>query len=388
MENQKRKICFVITSPVHYSRSKLLLDELKKRGDIDLQIVIGGSAILSRYGDITDWLVKDGFEVSNQVIMSLEGGNNVAMAKTTGLGIIEFASVFDSLSPDIIVLRADRYEVLSAAIAGAYLNKTIGHIEGGDVSGSIDESARHAITKLSHLHFVTNEDAKTRVLQMGENPEYVFNFGCPDVEFAILNNCGLDNNDLASFGVGANVDIEKPFLMVIQHPVTTESGKNKEHIHETLKAIISLKMPVFWFWPNIDAGTDEIAAAIRTAREKTDIDNYVHFVKVLPPEKFIALLKKASCLIGNSSSGIKECSVLGVPVVNIGTRQAGRLKGDNVVDVSYDSEEIKLAIQKQLERGHCQNNNLYYQENTSKKIAEKLATCKLYVQKKFYDYEK
>ena len=360
------------------------MQELKKRNDVELQIAVGASAILGKYGDVEAWLKKDGFAFNAKVTMVLEGGSNVAMAKTAGLGLIEFASVFENLNPDLVVVRGDRYEMLSAAIAAAYMNKPLAHIEGGDVTGSIDESVRHAITKLAHIHFATNEKSKERIIRMGEDPNYVFNIGSPDVEIAALNDVGINNDEVNEIGVGGRIDIEDKFLMVVHHPVTTEEGQNKKNTTEVLKAVYELKHPTVWFWPNIDAGTDDVSNAIRTFREHTNIDNFTHFIKYLPPEKFLALLKKSSCLVGNSSAGPKECSYLGVPVVNIGTRQLGRMRAHNIIDVGYNAGEIKTAITKQLAVGRYKPSYIYYKKDCSKKIADILAICNLYIQKKFY----
>lgn len=385
MQSSKRKICFILTSKIHYARNRLIIQELKKRADVELQLVVGASAILKQYADVEKWMEEDGLFPNARITMALEGGSPIAMAKTTGLGLIEFASAFENLKPDLVVVRGDRYEMLSAAIAAAYMNIPLAHLEGGDISGSIDESVRHAITKLAHIHFATNDDSLRRIIKMGENPKYVFNVGSPDVELAALSRATITSDEINEIGVGAKVCIEEPFLMVMQHPVTTEVGKNKQNTEETLKAICDLKIQTIWFWPNIDAGTDEVSNAIRTFRETTDINNYTRFLKHLPPEKFLALLKKSQCLIGNSSTGIKECSFLGIPVVNIGTREMGRIKAQNVIDVDYDSQKIKEAIKKQLKIGRYQPSNLYYKKDTSKKIAEILATCDLYIQKRFID---
>jgi len=381
---KKRKICFIITSHIHYGRSKLILGELKKNKNVELQIIVGASAILPNYGDVLSLLKKDGFEYDAKIIMTLEGGSTVAMAKTAGIGIAEFATAFDNLNSDLIVVRGDRYEILSAVIAGAYLNIPIAHIEGGDVSGTIDESVRHAITKLAHIHFATNEKSKERILRMGENPNYVFCVGCPELEFVVKNNYEASEDLINHLGVGDIIDLHKPYLVVMQHSVTTEVGQNRLNMEETLKAIYDLKIPAICFWPNVDAGTDEISKAIRNFREKKT-PHHMRFIKYLPPEQFIGLLKKSACLIGNSSAGIKEASVLGLPVVNIGTRQNGRMKAENVMNVDYNEGEIKKAIERQLEYGKYPPSQIYYKEGTSKKIVEILSKIDLYTQKQFED---
>lgn len=384
MTKQRRKICFVITSKIHYGRSMLILRELKKRPDVELQIVAAASALLDMYGEVLGDLHKDGFTVNDKIVMTLEGGNTVAMAKTAGVGIMEFTTAFDNLQPDIVVVRGDRYEVLSAAVAAAYLNITVAHIEGGDVSGTIDESVRHAVTKLAHIHFPTNALSESRIIRMGENPRYVFNVGSSDIEFVARNRFWVSEKLINYLGVGDVVDIDKPFLLTIQHPVTSEAKANRAHVEETLHAVYELGIPTIWFWPNVDAGTDQISKGIRNFRELAK-PHHMRFLKSLPPEQFIGLLKRATCLIGNSSAGIKECSCLGVPVVNIGTRQHGRMRAENVIDSDYDKAAIKRAIKKQISHGPYAPSNIYYKKGTSKKIAQILAAVKLYSQKSFVD---
>jgi len=381
---KKRKVCFIITSHIHYGRSKLILEELKKNKNVELQIIVGASAILPNYGDVLSLLKKDGFKYNAKIVMNLEGGSTVAMAKTAGIGITEFATAFDNLNPDLIVVRGDRYEILSAVIAGAYLNIPIAHIEGGDITGTIDESVRHAITKLAHIHFATNEKSKNRILRMGENPNYVFCTGCPELEFVVKNNYKVSEELVNYLGVGDIINLRKPYLVVMQHPVTTEVGQNRLNIKETLKAVYDLKIPTVWFWPNVDAGTDEISKAIRVFREERN-PHHMRFIKYLPPEQFVGLLKRSACIVGNSSAGIKEASVLGLPVVNIGTRQNGRMRAENVLDVGYNKNEIKKAVKKQLKHGKYPLSYIYYKKGTSKKIVEVLSKVNLYTQKRFYE---
>lgn len=380
----KRKICFVITSGIHYARNKKILQEIQRHPDLELQIVVGGSALLSNYGDVLTLLEEDGFYCNAKIIMTLEGGSPVAMAKTTGIGITEFATAFDNLQPEVVVIRGDRYEVLSAVIAAAYMNITVAHIEGGDVSGTIDESVRHAVTKLAHLHFATNEQSYKRILRMGEDPQFVHIVGSPEVEMVAENRYEISDDYINYLGVGDAVDINKPYIIVMQHPVTTEWGKNLEHIEETLSAVHELQIPTIWFWPNVDAGTDEISKGIRMFRERYN-PKHMRFIKYVPPEKFIGLLKGASCLVGNSSASIKECSYLGLPVVNIGTRQKKRLRAENVIDVTYDKKIIKQAIIKQISHGPYKSSTLYFKKETGKNIANILASVNLYTQKEFYE---
>ena len=379
-----KKVCAVITNRAHYARGKLVLKAINEHPDLELQLIVAGSALIDKYGNIITKIEEDGFKINKKITMLLEGGTPTAMAKTTGLGLLEFSTAFENLEPDIVLIRGDRYEILAPAIAASYLNIPLAHIEGGDVTGTIDESVRHAVTKLAHLHFATNELSKERILKMGEIPENVYNVGSPDAEFLNSQDLTFNPNEIwkgETIGVGERPDLSKEYLIIMQHPVTTEHKKSKEQTEETIKAIHELKMPTIWIWPNVDAGTDELSKAVRVYRENTK-QNHIQFVRFLDPTLFAKLLKNAACIVGNSSAGIKESSFLGTPAVNIGTRQQGRLKDKNVIDVTHDSEKIKEAILKQIKNGNYNQSELYFKPDTSKQIANTLAESKIKVQKR------
>ncbi|OLC50000.1 MAG: UDP-N-acetyl-D-glucosamine 2-epimerase, UDP-hydrolysing [Acidobacteria bacterium 13_1_40CM_65_14] len=384
--DKKRRVCFPITSRAYYGRSRLLIRKLHTHPGIDLQLMLGGTILLDKYSShIAEDIERGGFTISTSYFNVIEGGNHVAMAKTACLTALEFTNGFHSIDPDIVVICGDRFEQLAIAMAAAYLNKTIAHIEGGDVTGNIDESVRHAITKLAHLHFVTNDDAYRRVLAMGEDPKYVFNTGSLDVELASTVTTELTNERFNSYGVGHAVDITKPFLTVIQHPVTTETD-NRQHLEATMRAIAALDMPAIWFWPNADAGTGEMSDSLRHFREPdAAMTDQIRFITNVPVDEFIALLKRTACLVGNSSAGIKECSYLGTPVVNIGARQQGRLNAEHVVHTGYDAGEIVGAVRAQLRRGRYEPSNIYYRPGASETIVDRLASIELYTQKRFCD---
>lgn len=379
----RKKICFIITSRAQYARTKLLMRLINQDPVFRLQVIVGGSALLRKYGEIISDLKNNSFHSVDKLYTTIEGGNNISMAKTTGLAMIEFTTSLQRLNPDIVIVIGDRFEVLAAVIAAAYLNKIVVHIEGGDVSGTIDESVRHAVTKFSHIHFVTNEFSKERLLKMGENPADIYNVGSLDIEFLNhlpdLSDFSFINKD----GVGSKINFNQPFIIVIQHPVTTGED-NFKNVKETLKAVEEMGIQTIWFWPNIDAGTDDISWAIRTFREFHH-SYKIRFITHLPPIKFINLLKRAVCLVGNSSAGIKECSYLGIPVVDIGTRQQDRLAAENVVNVGYNFQLIKEAIRAQLNHGPYPSSHIYFKEGTSKHIAEILKKAKPSIQKKFFD---
>jgi UDP-hydrolysing UDP-N-acetyl-D-glucosamine 2-epimerase len=382
----KRRICFPITSRAYYGRSQLLIRKLHAHPDIELELMLGGSILLDKYSrHIADDIEAGGFTISGSFLNVIEGGNHVAMAKTACLTALEFTNGLHTIDPDIVVICGDRFEQLAIAMSAAYLNLTLAHIEGGDVTGSIDESVRHAITKLSHLHFVTNESARRRVLAMGEDPSYVFNTGSLDVELAARVTNVVTSEQINAYGVGHVVDIDKPFLLVIQHPVTTERD-NRQHIETTLKAVASVGMPALWFWPNPDAGTAEMSESLRHVREQhAELTQHMRFITNIPVDEFVSLLRLTSCVVGNSSAGVKECSYLGTPVVDIGGRQQGRLTAEHVLNVPYDADAICRAIGSQLAHGRYAPSTIYYSPDTSDQILKVLTTAKLYTQKRFYE---
>ena len=345
--------------------------------------------MLERYGEkaLAD-VEAANFNIKERLLNVIEGGNHAAMAKTAALIALETSNIFEKLNPDIVLIHGDRFEQLALAMSAAYLNKTIAHIEGGDVTGSIDESVRHAITKLSHIHFVTNDAARRHVIQMGENPKMVFNVGSPDLEFIKNSNKKITSEYANLRGVGGNVDIEKPFALVMFHPVTSEAD-HVRGVEAIYGALVRAKLSAVWFWPNIDAGTADMSRRLREIHDQKSGDTGVNirFMIDLLPDDFVALLRKAAIVVGNSSSGIKEASFLGVPTVNIGSRQAGRLRAPSVIDVDgdYGSAKIADAIKYQLRHGKYPGFKGYFKPNTSENIVRILSKIPLYTQKVFHE---
>ncbi|KLE11784.1 UDP-N-acetylglucosamine 2-epimerase [Aliarcobacter butzleri L355] len=375
----KRKICVVVTARPSYARVKTALQAIKNHPNLELQLVLAGSALLDRYGSAIKVIEKDGFKVTEKIYNVLEGETPTAMAKTTGIAIMELATTFANLKPDIVVTIADRFETIATSIAASYQNIPLAHIQGGEVTGNIDEKVRHANTKLADIHLVASEDARKRVLKMGEDDSMVINTGCPSMDIAreVLENPEFDFDPLIKYGgVGDEINWRDGYLVVMQHPVTTEFEKSREHVTTTLEVINELKIPTFWFWPNVDAGSDGTSKGIRTFREKYK-SSHIHFFKNMEPQDFLRLIKNSKCLIGNSSVGIRESAFLGIPVVNIGTRQHGRHRAKSVIDCGYDKQEIKNAIEKHLSNGHYESEFIYGDGFAGQKIADSLATCKL-----------
>jgi UDP-hydrolysing UDP-N-acetyl-D-glucosamine 2-epimerase len=381
---KKRTVCVVITARPSYSRIKTALKAIDAHPALELKLVVAASALLDRYGNAVKVIEADGFKITERVFMVLEGESPTSMAKTTGLGVLELATVFDNLKPDIVVTVADRYETLATAVAASYMNVTLAHVQGGEVSGSIDEKVRHAVTKLSDLHFVSTKRAGERVMKMGEDPTSVFCTGCPSIDLAaeILIDTRLGFDPMQKYGgVGASFDLTKGYIVVMQHPVTTEYQQARTHVLETLHAVHESGVPTLWFWPNVDAGSDGTSQALRAFRENVGPNN-IHFFKNMEPTDFLRLIYNASCLVGNSSVGIRESSFLGVPVVNIGSRQAGRERGANVMDVGYSRAEIAKAMADQIAHGRYERDTVYGDGNAGGRIADLLAEASLRIEKR------
>jgi UDP-hydrolysing UDP-N-acetyl-D-glucosamine 2-epimerase len=376
----QRNICVVITARPSYSRVKTALQAIVAHPQLNLQLVVAGSALLDRYGSAVDYIEKDGFKIDAKVFMVLEGENATAMAKTTGLGVMELANTFYNLKPDAVVTIADRFETLATSIAASYQNIPLVHIQGGEVTGNIDEKVRHANTKLADIHMVATEDARERLIKMGEDPAYVFQTGCPSIDLAaqVAAKPQLDFDPLKRYGgVGNTINWQNGYVVVMQHPVTTEYNAAKQQIQETLKAVDALQIPCFWFWPNVDAGSDGTSNGIRAYRENKQ-PKHIRFFKNMEPEDFLRLLINSRCLIGNSSAGIRECAYLGVPVVNIGSRQHRRVRAGNVVEVTHAHEAISEAIKSHIQSTQQRtSNHLYGNGEAGLEIARILAEVRL-----------
>ncbi|MEG0691990.1 MAG: UDP-N-acetylglucosamine 2-epimerase [Oscillospiraceae bacterium] len=378
-----RKICVVITARASYSRIKTALIAIKENKGLELQLVVSASALLRNYGNAFQQIINDGFDVKDKIFSVVEGESVVASVKTTAISLMELATIFAKNKPDAVVTIADRYETIATAIAASYMNIPLVHIQGGEITGNIDEKVRHAITKLADIHLVASKKAAERVIRMGENPEKVFITGCPSIDLAAqtLEESVLDYDPIEKYGgAGEKRIYPENYYIVIQHPLTEESEKAKEQVLETLYAMKEIKKPVYWIWPNVDAGSDETSKGIREFREKEKPDN-IWFFRDIPSKDFLKLLFNCNAVVGNSSVAIRECSFLGVPAVNIGNRQAGRDRGENVIDVSPNRAEILDAIHKH-EYSTRKRSNVYGGGNAGKNIAAILEKVELTFTKK------
>ena len=380
----KRRICVLVTARPSYSRIRSALRAIQHHPDLELLLVVGASALLERYGNAIQAIEHDGFTPAARVFMVLEGENLVTSAKSTGIGLSELATVFDNLKPDAVVTVADRYETLATAVAASYMNIPVVHVQGGEVTGSIDEKVRHAVTKLANLHLVSTKLARERVIKLGETPESVILTGCPSIDIAaeVAARPELDFDPFERYGgVGPREDLSKGYLVVMQHPVTTEYDEARKQVDETLYAVKDSSLPVLWFWPNADAGSDGTSKGIRVFREKEKPANF-HFFRNMLPEDFLRLLCGSTAILGNSSVAIRECSFLGVPAVNIGSRQTGRERGLNVIDVDHERGAITGAIREHIRRGRPEADRLYGDGKAGARIADTLATADLIIEKR------
>lgn len=375
-----RTICVVITARPSYARIYTALEAMQKRDDIDLKVVVSASMVLDRFGKAGRLVEQDGFEVSHSIYCMLEGGNLVTSAKSTGLSIMELANVFQEMRPDGVITIADRFETLATAIAASYLNIPLIHIQGGEITGNIDNKVRNAITKLADLHLVSNEQARQRVVAMGEIPDSVHATGCPSVDLAVrIANEPKSRVDVFGRykGVGATFDLpHHRYFVVLQHPVTTEPAAAQSQVEETLHAAKDLGAPTLWFWPNIDAGSDGFSHGIRAFREAHELEN-IHFFKHVPSEDFLRLLLGSAGIVGNSSAGIRECAFLGVPAINIGDRQKDRDRGANVIDIDHERSAIVEAMKRCLNGTRPPQDPIYGSGDAGERIAELVASAPL-----------
>ncbi|MEX2160718.1 MAG: UDP-N-acetylglucosamine 2-epimerase [Anaerolineales bacterium] len=378
-----RKVGLVVTARPSYARIKTALRAIKQHGDLELQLIVAASALLDRYGSIVEYIERDGFEIAARVFIVLEGESLITSAKSTGLGIMELATIFDNLRPDVVVTVADRYETLATAVAASYMNIPLAHVQGGEVTGSIDEKVRHAVSKLADLHFASTQGAAERLIRMGEDAKSVFVTGCPSIDLAadVLRQPELGFDPFRKYGgVGSVNDLSDGYVVVMQHPVTTQIAESRAQITQTLEAVEALDLPALWFWPNVDAGSDGISRGIRIFREQGRGKKF-HYFKNMEPEDFLRLIYNSKAIVGNSSVGIRECSFLGVPAVNIGERQAGRERGRNVMDVPYEAARIRQALDRHVANGRYPSESIYGDGQAGKWIADLLATTKLGITK-------
>jgi UDP-hydrolysing UDP-N-acetyl-D-glucosamine 2-epimerase len=386
--NKKKKICTILVDRANFGRLYPVMEELKKSKNIDQKILISGSMVLNRFGNSVNSVKNKKFKIDAELFMELEGSNNFTMTKSIGYGVLEFTNELKKIKPDITLIIGDRYEALAAAIASTYLNIPVAHVQGGEISGSLDEITRHAITKLSYLHFPSTKKAAKNIISMGENPNNVYLTGCPSGDYIKKIKVKKNIINFNKIGIGYNVDLKKKFLLIIYHPNTSNLSKERENIQNLISAIHHFDMPTIWLWPNIDAGSDIISKELRIFRELYK-DNKFKFIKNLEIEDFQILLNLCECAIGNSSSFVRDSSFTGTPVLLVGDRQKQRERSNNVTEININKKLIIKSLKKIFsQKTKFKKSKLYGSGNASIKIRKILENLKKLDEKKFYQNKK
>jgi UDP-hydrolysing UDP-N-acetyl-D-glucosamine 2-epimerase len=361
------KIAVVVTARPSYAKWKTTLEALRDMPDVELQVIVAASANLERYGAVRGVIEADGFPIAAECWTVLEGENLLTGARETGLALMDLASIYHRLQPDIVCVMADRREILAAAAAAKYQHLKVAHVQGGESSGTIDGVVRHAVSHLADVHFPCTNPAKWRIYGLTGSFD-IHNFGCGSVDLAkrAQSEPLVTEDELG--GAGAILNLAKPFVICLQHPVTDEADQSHAQMWETLHALPH-GLQCVCLWPGQDAGSAGISKAIREYQETYGT---LHTVRNLPPSRFLRLLTQCACLIGNSSAGIRESAFLGVPVVDIGNRQRGRQRAKNVTWVPHEQSAIRQAIARQMAHGKYPSSHLYGSGNAGQQIAEVL----------------
>ena len=379
---EKRKVFIVIERRADYSRYRPILKKMKADPFFDIYLVVTGICLLDIHGKDVNYIEEDGFEINAQLKMF-----NVDRPDTGGEMVRSMARVMSSLvdelekaQPDIVLSGFDIGANMAVTIAAAHMNIPVAHIQGGEVTGSIDESIRHAMSKFAHIHFPATKLSKNRLIRMGEEPNNIFVVGCPSIDVI----CETPIVNIQTLEEYFGFDFSKPILLMIQHPVTTEAEDSFSQIKETVDAIKETGIQTVALLPNNDAGYSKIIDYIK--------ESGIKWYPSLPTDMFINLYRNVNALIGNSSSGIHETPTMKIPAINIGNRQQGRERAENVIDVTHQKEAIMIAIHKAMnDKAFLQNvkniHNPYGDGNSADKIVGILKTVSLdnLIQKQFVD---
>lgn len=373
MSDLHKKVLVAVTARPSYSRIRTALRALREHGDVDVACLCSGAALSSSHGRVVDHIRADGFAVVAEGETLVPGNEPVRMAETTAHTILFTARHLAENAPDWVVTIADRYETLGTAVAASYLGIPLIHVQGGEITGNIDERVRHAVTKLSDIHLVANDQAALRLNNMGEHPETIFITGCPSIDLARdSTRIGIEDLKVALDAQGlVDFPVEQDFVVVLQHADTTEHAASYFHMRTTLEAVAAVGLPILVFHPNSDAGSVESSRAVTEfARAFSDVRLWQ--INNLEGRIFLRLLQQSRCLVGNSSVGIRECAYLGTPVVNLGDRQHGRERARNVVDCEWEVNAITDAVQRQIQQTYG-SSDLYGAGDSGERIAEVIA---------------
>ena len=363
-----KTVCVSLTNRTNYSKLKLVLKELNKYKNLEIKIVISSTILLNRYGDGYKDLINDGWQIDKKIDCILMNDSHEAMSKTIGISIIEHSSYFAEIKPDILLIVGDRFDMLAPALTASMMNIPIGHIQGGELSGTIDNVIRDIISRISCMHFVSTSKSAENLRNYGIDNNLIFNYGCPAVEYISMIEVGnhFDENKInKKFKSSFNIDKNEEYLLVMIHPDTTNNKDvNTELI---LQKIEKTKMKAIIFYPNVDPNNSIILSSISNYKNN---ENF-HIIKHMPLEGFIHVMSKCSCMITNSSSGIREAASFGVPVLNLGYRQVNRERNLNVIDIGNNYKSIEKMIYKYKNK-KFPIQNIYYKKNCSKRIAEEI----------------
>lgn len=359
------RVAVIITARPSYAKAKTVIAALCRRG-VDVHLLACASALLERYGRVVEVIRKDFPDVPiTEIWSTYEGANLITSAKETGALLTDLAGMLMQRRVDAVLVVADRHEVLAAAEAASYLHVPLVHLQGGERTGSIDDKVRDAVTQLADIHCVCTPRAAMRVYGL-TGSSHITVTGCPSIDLAkqAQDEPPVTGEEIGGVNLPFCDDTYRP-VIVLQHPVTSEADEAGAQMATTLKAVFKCG-PVLALWPGEDAGADAASKVLRREQQ----DGWLHTARNLPPVRFLRLLTQSACLVGNSSAGIRECSYLGVPVVNVGTRQQGRERGPNVVDVPHDAERIWEAVTRQIQHGLYPSSTLYGRGDAGERIAE------------------
>jgi UDP-hydrolysing UDP-N-acetyl-D-glucosamine 2-epimerase len=350
----KRNVLVAITARPSYSRIRTTLQALARQPNVNLHCLCSGAALSDVHGRVADLIRQDGFTVADECVTLVPGNEPRHMAYTTARTVEQTTTHLEQFRPDWVVTIADRYETLGTAVAAAYMGIPLIHVQGGEITGNLDERVRHAVTKLSDIHLVSNQQAANRLMRMGEHQDSIFVTGCPSVDLAREARAlplARVEEALRLTGQGNSINLQNDFIVVLQHADTTEHRSSYQHMRLTLESVRRTGLPYFIFNPNSDAGSEDVTRAVEDFLGEGN-PGVCCRVNNLDGKLFLRLLSQSRCLVGNSSVGIRECAFLGTPVVNLGDRQRGRERSDNVYDCPWDTEALSQALGKQLQRSY------------------------------------
>lgn len=367
-----KQLLTVLSARASYSRVRSVLLNLRESSEIQSHVALIASAASTKYGKLESYLKRDLIDVNWKIESQADAALDSSMVRTTSYSMLGIADYILNQKIDGVLIIADRHETIAGAIASSYLNRTTFHLLGGEISGNIDNKVRYANSFLSDYHFVATPKSKERLENCGIAPEFIFNTGCPSLDYlsqvSKLNSIDKSNL-LGGVGLDPSELFKGSYLVVLQHAETTSRLSPREQVKVVIDAVEKLQIPALWIWPNSDLGSDEVLREITKARESGKLKN-VHFERSIEPEFFISILKSADCIIGNSSVAIRECSLIGIPAVNVGNRQVNRERANNVIDCEFNSESVYQATLRQLRHGPYESSLIYGDGKSGERVAE------------------